>query len=155
MCTKRQNCFPQINLAHTVAVTTQRLWNFSSQRNILIFLHHRRRYFKDTNPSMSSSLVILFGVVKQFGRLRIWSETECKTPAEYGLQHNSPPPPQTHTVCIVCIYCTFSLGRGEGGGRSERRQRGNSTRVQFLRPWGQQFTSWVENTNMSECISSL
>ncbi len=32
---------------------------------------------------MSSSLVILFGVVKQFGRFWIWSETECKTPAEY------------------------------------------------------------------------
>jgi hypothetical protein len=27
-----------------------------------------RRNFKDTNPLMSSSLVILFGVVKQFGR---------------------------------------------------------------------------------------
>jgi hypothetical protein len=39
---------------------------------------------KYTNPSMSSSLVILFGAVKQFSRFRIWSETECKTPAEYG-----------------------------------------------------------------------
>jgi hypothetical protein len=28
----------------------------------------------------------------------MWSETECKTPAEYGLHHNSTPP--------------FSLGRG-------------------------------------------
>ncbi len=28
----------------------------------------------------------LFGVVRQFCRFRIWSETECKTPAEYGLQ---------------------------------------------------------------------
>ncbi len=39
---------------------------------------------------MSSSLVILFGVVKQFGKFWIWSETECKIPTEYGLQHNSP-----------------------------------------------------------------
>ncbi len=31
-------------------------------------LTHGRRNFKDTNPLMSSSLVILFGVVKQFGR---------------------------------------------------------------------------------------
>jgi hypothetical protein len=31
----------------------------------------------------------------------------------------NPPPPQTHTVCIN--YCSFSLGRGEGGRRSERR----------------------------------
>jgi hypothetical protein len=29
---------------------------------------HGRRNFKDSNPIMSSSLVILFGVVKQFGR---------------------------------------------------------------------------------------
>ncbi len=39
----------------------------------------------DTNPLMSSSLVILFGVVKQFDRFWIWSETERKIPAEYGL----------------------------------------------------------------------
>ncbi len=32
---------------------------------------HGRRNFKDTNPLMSSSLVILFGVVKQFGRFLI------------------------------------------------------------------------------------
>ncbi len=65
---------------------------------------HGRRNFKDTNPLMSSSLVILFGVVKQFGSFWIWSETECEIPAEYGLQHNSPLPPlpQTHTVCIYC-----------------------------------------------------
>ncbi len=54
---------------------------------------------------MSSSLVILFGVVKQFGRFWIWSETECKSPAEYGLQHNSPPPPpHTHTVYIYTVH---------------------------------------------------
>jgi hypothetical protein len=29
---------------------------------------HGRRNFKDTNPLILSSLVILFGVVKQFGR---------------------------------------------------------------------------------------
>ncbi len=46
---------------------------------------HGGRNLKDTNPLLSSSLVILFGVVKQFGRFWIWSETECKIPAEYGL----------------------------------------------------------------------
>ncbi len=81
---------------------------------------HGRRNHKDTNPSMSSSLVILFGVVKQFCRFWVWSETECKTPAEDGLQYNSitpnppPPPPQTHTVCI---YCTLHSGR-QGGDKS-------------------------------------
>ncbi len=31
--------------------------------------YHGRRNFKDINPLMSSALVILFGVAKQFGRL--------------------------------------------------------------------------------------
>ncbi len=51
--------------------------------------HHGRRNFKDINPLMSSLLVILFGVVKQFCRFWIWSETERKTPAEYGPQYIS------------------------------------------------------------------
>ncbi len=106
---------------------------------------HGRRNFKDTNPFMSFSLVILFGVVKKFGRLCIWSETKCKIPAEYGLHSTIHPPtlPPSDTYCLYKQYIQFE----KGGRRSERRQRGNSTQVQFLRPWGQQFTSWVENTN--------
>ncbi len=54
---------------------------------------------------MSSSLVILvilFGVVTHFDRYWIWSETEYKIPVEYGLQHNSPPPPpDTHCLYIL------------------------------------------------------
>jgi hypothetical protein len=34
------------------------------------------------------SRVILFGVVNQVGRLLIWSENDCKIPAEFGLKHN-------------------------------------------------------------------
>jgi hypothetical protein len=39
-------------------------------------------------------------------------KTECKTTAEYGLQHNStfqppPPPPQVkQTHCLYILYCT-------------------------------------------------
>jgi hypothetical protein len=44
----------------------------------------------------------LFGVMNQFCRFSIWSETECKTPAEYGLQHNSTPPTATH--CLYLLY---------------------------------------------------
>ncbi len=68
---------------------------------------------------MSSLLVILFGVVKHFSRFWIWSETECKTPAEYGLQYNStPPPPTPHAPqphnCLFILYIFFEkLGRGE------------------------------------------
>jgi hypothetical protein len=81
-------------------------------------LGHGRRNFKDTIPLMSSSLVILFGVVKQFCRFPIWSDTECKTPAEYGPQYISTPPPP-HSHCLYSIYCT--LGRG-GGGRGGQRE---------------------------------
>ncbi len=75
--------------------------------------HHGRRNFKDTSPYCRLYWSFLFGVVKQFCRFWIWSVTECKILAEYGLQHNStlstPPPPQPQ---FVCIYCTFNLGRG-------------------------------------------
>ncbi len=57
----------------------------------------------------------------------IWSTTHL----------NTPPPPQPHTVC------TFTLGRG--GGVGEVREKVE----------GQQFTRGVENTNMTDCISSL
>jgi hypothetical protein len=50
---------------------------------------------------MSSSLVILFGLVKQFGWFWIRSETECKIPAEYGQQH-----------CLYVLYIKFGKGRG-------------------------------------------
>ncbi len=41
----------------------------------------------------------------------------------YNSTKRPPPshPPSTATHCTVCIYCTFTLGRGEGWGRSERR----------------------------------
>ncbi len=54
-----------------------------------------------------------------------------------------PPPPPTHTHttthCPYILYVYF----WEGWGRSERRLE------------GQQFTRGVENTNMTDCISSL
>ena len=69
---------------------------------------------------------------------------QCKTPEEYDLQHNSTSPP----TAIVCIYwtSTFSLGRGVGqrGGRGATE---HYCSIVPSRPWGQQFTSWVENTN--------
>ncbi len=95
---------------------------------------------------MSSLVVFLFGVIKQFCRFWIQSEKECYTHAEYGLQHNStptapsPPPPQLHTVCI---YCTFTFGKGEWVGEVREKVE------------GQQFTRGVENINMTDCISSL
>jgi hypothetical protein len=64
-----------------------------------------KKELRDAIPLMSSSLVILFGVVKQFCWFQIWSEIECKTPAEYGPQYIStpPPPPVTHYLYILHI----------------------------------------------------
>ncbi len=79
---------------------------------------------------MSSSLVILFGVLKQFGRFWIWTETECKIPAEYGLQHNPPPPPD-HTLSVYSVHLVWE--GVEGGEVREKIE-------------GQQYTSIVPSS---------
>jgi len=43
----------------------------------------------------------------------MWSETECKIPAEYGLHSTVPPPSDTH-----CLYI-LSMQLGKGGGVRE------------------------------------
>ncbi len=67
---------------------------------------------------------------------------------------NPPPPPLRHTVCI---YCTFSLVRGEGvGGQREDIGATVHKYSSFIHdPWGQQFTSWVENTNEWMYLQSM
>jgi hypothetical protein len=118
-------------------------------RESLVVTHHGRRKFKDTNPLMSSSLVILFGAVKQFCRFRIWSETEFKTPAEYGPQYISTPPPPTVTFCLYILY-NGKVGEG-GGGQKEGTVEGQHSTVHKYSSSpiheGQQITSWVKNTN--------
>jgi hypothetical protein len=55
-------------------------------------------------------------VVKQFYRVEIWSGTECKTPAEYGIQHNSTPPRPTpshsHILSVYNVHLVWERGRG-------------------------------------------
>jgi hypothetical protein len=63
----------------------------------------------------------LLGVVKQFCRFRIWSETECKTPAKYGPQYiQRPTNQQAHIVCIYEVSLVYTdtvhWEGGEGGG---------------------------------------
>ncbi len=60
---------------------------------------------------------------------RIWSTTQL----------NTPPPTATHCLYILQVYF------GTGGGVGEVREKVE----------GQQFTRGVENTNMTDCISSL
>jgi hypothetical protein len=65
--------------------------------------------------------------------------------AEYGLQHNSTPPPP-HLPAEHCLYILyFDFGKGGGVGELNQREgeKGNSSQ------------SCVENTNMTDCISSL
>jgi hypothetical protein len=81
---------------------------------------------KDTNPLMSSSLVILFGAVKQFSRFRSWSETECKTPADYSPQYISNPPPHSHTLSVFTVH--WEGGEG-GGGQREGTVEGQPNRM--------------------------
>jgi hypothetical protein len=90
----------------------------------------------------SSPPRFLFGVVKQFCMFRIWPNTQCITPLYAFHTTRSPPPPVTH--CMNTYPCTYShRERGRGVGEPvrtlERRK----------------FTRGVENTNMTDCISSL
>jgi hypothetical protein len=67
----------------------------------------------------------------------------------YGSGHPDPDPHQNVTDpqhCLsTCIQYTYSHREGAEGGRvePERRLRGNSSQ------------SWIENTNMTDCTSSL
>ncbi len=77
----------------------------------------------------------------------MWSEREYKTPAEYGLQHDStphPPPPHSHTLSVYTVHLVW-----EGGGKvrvkveGQQYHGGNSSQARSKIP------------TMSECISSL
>jgi hypothetical protein len=99
------------NLSLTCTVLGgQCVWFGSIQMSSLQYSKgHERRNFKDTNPLMSSSLVILFGVVKQFGVnlvrnrvynfCRIWSTEQFR-----------------HTLSVYAVHLVW-----EGGGTSARR----------------------------------
>jgi hypothetical protein len=61
-----------------------------------------------------------------------------------------PPNPRPPTV-THCLYTVLYIGKG-GGGQTEGtvgEQQYTST-IYFLRPWGQQFTSWSKIQPMSE-----
>jgi hypothetical protein len=77
---------------------------------------HGRRNVKDTNPLIRLYWSFLFGVVKQFCRFWIWSETECKTPAEYGLHYNATPPPPhpSHKLSVYAVHFLWEGGEGRG-----------------------------------------
>ncbi len=71
------------------------------------------RVFSVWGPSPPRTL---FGVVKQFHKFWMWSDTECKTLAEYALQQNPIYPPCTlYTyVYMYSILTVFTQGRGRG-----------------------------------------
>jgi hypothetical protein len=86
------------------------------------------------------------GVVEKFRRFRIWSDTECKTPAENGLQQDSTPsiPSQPHTVRTYILY----FDKREKGSSNQREgKRGNSGEYRSQ--------NWVLNTKMTECTQEI
>ncbi len=111
---------------------------------------------KDTNPLMSSLLVICLGWCRNFvgesgqkQSVKLLQNMVNSTP-QFNIPQ-SPPPPVTHTVCL---YSTFSLGGGEVGQRKGKVE-------------GQQYKSIVPSSMgatvhelgwkykpLSECISS-
>jgi hypothetical protein len=85
-----------------------------------------------------------FGVVSNFGGSKSGLKQSVKllqNVVSNTTQHHPTTPSQPHTVCI---YCTFTLEGVEGGGGELERKLE-----------GQQFTKLVENTIMTDCISSL
>ncbi len=104
----------------------------------------------------------LFGVVKQFIRFWIWSETECKTPAEYDLQHNStppPPPPHSHTLSVFTVHLVWEGGGvtwgGERGEVREKVERHQHTNIVPLSTGATVHKLGWKYQPLSECISSL
>jgi hypothetical protein len=79
---------------------------------------------------MSSLLVILFGVVKHF----VGSESGQKQSVKFqqNMVYNTfqHPPPHNHTLSV---YCTFCLGRGEGG--REVREKVEGQQYTSIVPW--------------------
>ncbi len=76
------------------------------------------------------------GVVEQFCKFWIWSDTDCKTPKEYGLQHDStpttPPPPPPHSMCFYILYFDNREGGGEETREKGRGATGESTQITKL-----------------------
>ncbi len=108
-----------------------------------------------TVPLMSSLLVIFVRGGEAICRFWIWSEIECKTPAEYGPQYiSTPPPPPSHTLSVYTVH--WEGEEGEGGQR-EGKYRGNSTKVKYSSFFhgGNSSQAGSKLQTMSECISSL
>jgi hypothetical protein len=71
----------------------------------VLFLHRRSPSW--TTLVLYSRVVFIFNEPSKSAKLlqnMVYNTTQDLRP---------PPPPQPHTVCV---YCTFTLGRGDGGG---------------------------------------
>ncbi len=100
---------------HVHCIGAGRNWTQDCRRVRMDSQSHGRRNFKDTNPLMSFCLGWWSNLVGSASGQK--QSVKFLQNMVYTAQF-TPPPPQTHTVCI---NCTFSLGRGGGGRRSERR----------------------------------
>ncbi len=73
----------------------------------------------------------------------------------YSTFQHPPPPSPTATHCLYTVYCTFSLGRGRGGG-GQREGRGATVhKYSSFIHGGNSSQDGSKISTMSECISSL
>ncbi len=96
---------------------------------------------------------LLFGVVMQFCRFWISGQKQSVKLLQNMVQRTFQHPPPTVTLLLYIklwiLYRQWEGGEGKGGQRegTVEGQQYTTSKVQFLLPWVQQFTSWVENTN--------
>jgi hypothetical protein len=100
---------------------------------------------KDTNPLMSSLLVICFGCCSNFVGSEYGQKQSVKLLQNMVYSTIQHPPPQSHTLSVYTIHLVW--GGGEEVREKEEGQQCTSIVPSTTCPWGQQFTSWVENTN--------
>ncbi len=74
-----------------------------------------------------SPLRFLFGMVRQFCRFGIWSNTQCITPVDalHTTRSTPPPPPVTHcirihTPVLICTCILYSIFYSQKEGTSEK-----------------------------------
>ncbi len=100
--------------------------------------HPWTKELKDNNPLMSSSLVILFGVVKQFCRFRTWSETECAAKAIFYCPTMNSHRPRSQNIAkeqarSARIICRFFL---------PLRMAKTGERAGWFSVWSSSLTGW-------------
>ncbi len=144
---KRRKCQPQMAAIHSSERRKIRLIESNAKCRYLKKLNCKGPLRQGVHLSEAPSQVFVWGgkaILQTLNLVRNRVASSCRIWS--CLQHNStPPPPTSSQPHTFCLYCTVLLIWEGGGGQvnQRERQRGNSSQ------------SWVKNTNMTDCISSL